>query len=173
MLSLHYLKSILDYNPMTGLFKWLIDIGNGINANDTAGTLHSNGYVYITIDGKMYRAHRLAWFYYYENDAPTEIDHKNRIRNDNRIDNLRLITHINNLRNTNLYSNNTSTVTGVVFEKSRNKWRAQIIVNKKTYNLGRFIEFDDAVCCRLATEQCLNWTDTSAEYYVKNNIQLK
>lgn len=175
MISIEQLKEKLEYNEKIGIFKWKIDNQNQVCHNDIAGTIHSNGYVYIKIDGETYRAHKLAWFYYYGVYPKQELDHINKIKSDNRITNLREITHINNLRNTKIYKNNTSSVKGVTFDKSRNKWRAQIVVNQHTYNLGRFKDFDEAVCTRLIVEQCLNWLNSDASspahQYVRKNIQ--
>ena len=65
------------------------------------GYLTSNGYLRVKINGLHYRVARLIWKMYYKEDPPegTEIDHINRIRTDNRIINLRAVTHIENLEN--------------------------------------------------------------------------
>ena len=89
---------ILDYNPKTGWFTWKIAPRRGV-APGRAGHLHKDkifgGYRYIGYKGKMYRAHRLAWFYVYGR-WPRRLDHINRDRDDNRIKNLREATHAQN-----------------------------------------------------------------------------
>ena len=59
----------------------------------------SNQYLYIKADGRSHSASRLAWELIY-GEIPTglEIDHINRIRDDNRIINLRLLTRKENLK---------------------------------------------------------------------------
>lgn len=83
------------------------------------------------------------------------IDHKygEESRYDNRKLNLRIATRLENNRNHKVCSTNTSGVTGVCWDKSRNKWVAQIIVDNKNIYLGRFANFDDAVKARKRAEE--------------------
>lgn len=81
-----------------------------------------------------------------------DVDHKNHIITDNRKSNLRIVLHNENLMNTKLYSNNTTGVKGVYWDKSRKKWMACITAYKKTYHLGRFDKFEDAVKARKDAE---------------------
>ena len=64
--------------------------------------VHHNGYLTIKIEGKMYGFHRLIYKAYHREwvDSQLKIDHINRIRNDNRLENLRLVTHQQNMFNT-------------------------------------------------------------------------
>lgn len=88
-LTLKQLRDLLDYYPNKGYFTWKVDRTAGIKAGDVAGTKDKDGYIVIRVLGNKYKAHRLAWFYYYEKWPDKEIDHINRIRDDNRIGNLR------------------------------------------------------------------------------------
>ena len=72
---------------------------------------------------------------------------------DNRKCNLRLATRTENAMNRRMQSNNTSGVTGVVWNNERNKWTAQIRLNGKCIRLGHFDNFDDAVAARKAGEE--------------------
>ena len=76
------------------------------------------------------------------------IDHINGDPFDNKIDNLRLVTHRENAMNRRLSCNNKSGVIGVHYYASRKQWQAQITVKGKKINLGRFDNFDDAVKSR-------------------------
>lgn len=78
---------------------------------------NSLGYVQIKISGKLYHAHRLAWLYVYGYMPEKEIDHINRIRDDNRIANLREATSQLNSLNTGIYKNNTSGSKGIYYNK--------------------------------------------------------
>jgi len=91
--------------------------------------------------------------YYKEIDEYLEIDHKNLIRSDNRICNLRLITKSINQRNINMQKNNTSGFKVVYFDKSRNKWHSEIYINGKRKHLGRFKDKEDAIRCRKEAEK--------------------
>ena len=83
------------------------------------------------------------------------IDHINKNRADNRKCNLRLCKRAENDRNRSTYSTNTSGVTGVYFDKQRNKWVASISYNKKRTLIGRFASKEDAVRARIEREAAL------------------
>lgn len=89
-LTLSRLKKLLDYDPSSGIFHWkFIVFRSKMKVGDVAGGLDEKGYVRIRIDGIKYRAHRLAWFYVKGVWPSDTIDHKDRVRNNNRILNLR------------------------------------------------------------------------------------
>lgn len=137
MCGLARLYEVLDYNPMSGVFTWKISPGNGINAGDIAGSLETNGYIRIGIDGERYLAHRLAWFYYYHKWPVGQIDHKFGNKTDNRIAFLREATPSMNQQNvTKPSSNSTTGYLGVTYYKDRNKFHAQIEIDGKTKHLG-------------------------------------
>lgn len=80
------------------------------------------------------------------------VDHINKNRADNRKQNLRCCARAENDRNRSIYSTNTSGVTGVYFDKQRNKWVASISFDKKRILIGRFVTKEDAVQARLEKE---------------------
>ena len=146
----------LMYNPWNGLF-YLKVKRERTNIGDIVGTKRKDGYVIITINHKLYLAHRLAWFYVKGYMPENDIDHLDRITHHNWFSNLEHRSHQCNVRNTGNFSHNTSGVKGVSWNKSRNKWKAEINLNGKTQYIGQHEEFEEAVCLRLAMEQCLNW----------------
>lgn len=73
-----------------------------------------------------------------KNPSGKRIDHINRNKLDCRKENLRIATHSQNLMNRNKNSNNTTGYKGVFFDKTRNKWKAEIKHFYKTHYLGRF-----------------------------------
>jgi hypothetical protein len=94
------LKEILHYDPETGMWTWIKERKYmNILVGSIAGTVKSNGYLYIGIDRKQYRASRLAFLYMTGKLPPDEVDHKNRVRLYNRWSNLRLVTHSENQQN--------------------------------------------------------------------------
>lgn len=119
-----------------------------------AGTINSAGQRIINIQGKLYRAHRLAWFYVNGVWPRGLIDHKNGNSLDNSIDNLREATFAQNSQNSKKPATNTSGYKGVYFSHHANKWRAQISVNGRTKNLGYFYTKEEAyaVYCAAANK---------------------
>jgi hypothetical protein len=172
-----YLRSILDYDPDTGIFTWLVDKSNRIKVGDVAGSKHSNGYIQIMIDGKNYFGHRLAWLHVYGYFPENQIDHINRDPGDNRIANLREVSNQCNLRNTGNRKNNTSGVKGVYWHKLAGKWYARIKTNNKNKYLGYYEDFDEAVLARYEAEKALNWSgcdsNSPAYRYLKKYLPNK
>jgi len=176
MLTYEELHRQLVYNKLTGVFRWKISNTNSVKIGSKAGCIDKlNGYAVIGINNQIYLTHRLAWFYEYGYMPENMIDHIDRIKHHNWILNLRETSRQCNLRNTGNPKDNTSGVKGVYFCKKSNKWYAQIPKNKKQKVLGYYKDFDDAVCARLAGEQCLAWescdSNSPAFQYVTENIQ--
>ena len=132
MLTQERLKELLHYDPDTGLFTNLIQRSSRAKKGIVAGYEDTEGYIKIEIYGKPYLAHRLVWFYMYGSFPEIFLDHKNEIKNDNRIANLRLATNQENRHNiSNQRTNNTSGFIGVAWNKENKKWRSQIQTNKQ------------------------------------------
>lgn len=135
-----YLRSVLNYDPNSGIFIWLPRKGNQYsNTGKRAGrVLYKNGlptYRRIGIDGVYYAEHRLAWLYIHGHEVPEFIDHINGDGLDNRIINLRKASLVQNQANKSKSKANTSGFKGVVFDK-RNKthpWYSSIKIAGKTY----------------------------------------
>lgn len=152
MITQKRLKEILKYCSETGVFVWIkkpTKMANNISLGDEAGSKsNANGYVSIRIDKKLYKAHRLAWLYVYGEMPKKHIDHINHDRTDNRIANLREVSHQENCKNQSKPKNNTSGVVGVVYRKSRRgrkeHYEARITINGKRCHLGCFDNIEDA-----------------------------
>lgn len=147
------LKELLNYDPDSGIFTWKIDRGSGgaifrVSAGSVAGGKTINGYVTIGIDGTPYLAHRLAWFYVH-GDWPDEIDHRDRNRSNNAIDNLRPASHGQNCTNRPARSN--SGIIGVS-SKRHNRWQAYIEIDGKSINLGSYKTIAEAAAARAKAE---------------------
>lgn len=155
MLSQSRLKEVLHYDPDTGVFTWLVKLGGRHNIGTIANSVDGKGYIRIQIDGRRYRAHRLAWFYVYGNWPKNNIDHRDRNRKNNRINNLRDRTQAENMRNTGMRPDNTSGYKGVTWDKVNQKWKAQMQVDGRMKFLGRFSKIKDAVSARNAAEKTI------------------
>jgi len=139
MLTQEYLKSILHYDPETGIFTWL-KCRNKNLVGSKAGYICSSrghGYVKIRIKSKQYLAHRLA-FLYMGGKIPQTIDHINQDRADNRWCNLRECTRSQNGANQKSYrKNNTSGYRGVHLHPC-GKYMSRMCNNGRRYYLGLF-----------------------------------
>lgn len=149
------LKQALKYDEVSGLFYW---IGKRLGApkNRPAGRISkSHGYRDICIDGTLYRAHRLAFLYMTGKWPIGDIDHIDRQKSNNAWSNLRECSRSANMLNVVKSKANTSGVTGVSWDSSRNKWLAQIRMNGKKKNLGRYNTKAEAISAWIkAAENC-------------------
>jgi|SaaInlStandDraft_2_1057019.scaffolds.fasta_scaffold194542_2 hypothetical protein len=140
------LRRVLDFDHVTGIFTWIGGTKARMRAGTEAGNRSSVGYVSIMINGKQYRAHRLAWLWEYGEFPKHETDHINGIRNDNRIANLREATHCENMQNQRkMHKNNKTGYLGVYPSGYRkNPWRVTISVQNKTKHVGHFATKEEA-----------------------------
>ena len=151
MIAQEELKKHLYYDKDTGIFTHKINKRRN-KAGDIAGSFDKNcGYVSLSINHKKLAAHRMAWLYVY-GEMPNVIDHQNRNRADNRIDNLRNVTQSENNRNMPINSTNKSGVIGVFWCNTTSRWCSRITVDSKLKTLGYFSEFSDAVNARKNAE---------------------
>lgn len=134
--DLHY-----TYHPATGILRYKMRQGRQ-RAGAVVGT-KTKGSINIVLKGRHLKAHRIIWERFNGAIPPGYyIDHINHDPCDNRLTNLRLATHADNLRNCNQSKNNTSGYTGVsrnsVKSRRRFPWRARITVDRKEIMLGTF-----------------------------------
>lgn len=135
------LKDWLRYEPETGKIfrtksKWGSKVGE-------VTTTNGSGYIVVKHNGKMLYGHHIAWYFTY-GYKPKMLDHINRNRTDNRIDNLREADHKLNSSNLSTDKRNTSGYKGVTWNKKDKKWRSK----KNGKLLGSFDLIDDAIECR-------------------------
>jgi hypothetical protein len=145
ILSAEHVRTILDYDPLTGALTWRKPPNMRLKVGARAGTISSkNGYRRIRINGRDYLAHRLAWLHVH-GVWPTEmLDHINRVRSDNRIANLRPADRALNARNRSMQSNNRSGINGVSWHQPGQKWIARIGFAGEMKYLGSFTTIDAA-----------------------------
>lgn len=142
------LHELFSYDPETGNFAWRVQKSRNTKIGKPLNKTNGNGYKSVKIEGKSYLIHRLIWLYVYGKLPDGEIDHKNKIRNDNRLCNLREVTRTDNCQNISLPKHNTSGHIGVSWIKSHQRWTVYIKVNKKNKWLGYFKDLDSAVVAR-------------------------
>lgn len=143
------LREALAYDPHTGVFIWLIKSGR-CSIGRIAGSDDGTGYKQIRLDGKKYRAHRLAVAIMSGEFPDGEVDHINGNRSDNRWENLRVVNaSANNQNRTVLNKNSTSGIRGVSFNKRRQKWEAHIKPGRRKISVGMFDSVEQATLARV------------------------
>ena len=112
-------------------------------AGQIAGHLSSNNYCYVSINNKRHLVHRVI-FLWNHGYLPDNVDHIDRNKKNNKIENLRPATKSQNAINSKTRSSNTSGFRGVYWNKKRFKWHARIRVDYRTKHLGYFDSLEEA-----------------------------
>lgn len=135
---IHYLKEHFTYHADGTLTR--------TDRKNSNGSYDKDGYLIIKIKGKQFKAHRIVYALHNGKMPDNEIDHINRIRDDNRIENLRIATRKKNALNTNRKPNKGTGVVGVHIDKTNG------LKKKYCTNLGgkshRFHSLDEALEAR-------------------------
>jgi hypothetical protein len=137
MITQDELKRLLSYDPETGEFRWKSCPWNKTHLIGAIAGTELLGYTVIRINSRGYKAHRLAWLYVY-GELPSEIDHINCVKSDNRIANLRPCTKSANGQNTRKRPNLTSQYKGVSLRRLTGKWKAGIDAGGRKLHLGYY-----------------------------------
>ncbi|RTL72360.1 MAG: HNH endonuclease [Hyphomicrobiales bacterium] len=147
-LTAELLKSVVHYEPETGVFTWIMRSGvsagilrwNGRWPGKRAGSLNPRGYRAISLCGFKDLEHRLAWLYVTGRMPADQIDHINGQKDDNRFANLREASNSENQINKPIYATNKSGFKGVSWHRGAQKWQA--FFGPKY--LGLFTDIEDA-----------------------------
>lgn len=147
MITQARLKELLHYDQLTGEFTRRVCVNGRWPVGSVCGMLDDHGYIKVRVDGFRIRAHRLA-FLHVLGYLPAEVDHINGIRSDNAWSNLRDCSRSENQQNIGgARRDNKCKLAGASFNKTYQKYVAQIQINKQKINLGRFdtaVEAHDA-----------------------------
>jgi hypothetical protein len=167
-----------EYKIIKNFENYLVSNFGNIKNNKTNRLLkqhnHTKGYKQIEISGKKKFIHRLVAEAFIPNPENKPcVDHINNIRDDNRIENLRWASINENNQNKSMSKYNTSGFKGVFFDKTKNKWRAEIGFNGKSIKIGRFDTKEEANNARVkkAKELFTNYIN-DCEKEVNINIKL-
>jgi hypothetical protein len=172
--SIEFLRQALRHDPESGLLYWrprtadMFDakqLGNERSAlawnrrhaGKAADQVSSNDYFTVQLKTRKYMAHRVVWAMHNGAWPDGEIDHINHNRQDNRIQNLRVVSRLENCHNLSKRHDNTTGVTGVYWDKNHEKWYAQIRLGSKTKHLGRYHDKSEAIAARRAAELHLGY----------------
>lgn len=141
------LLQVLNYDPESGIFTWKIRMSPSAPAGGRAGTIDSNGYLKMKVDGVSDYGHRFA-FMIMEGWMPDEVDHSNLNRGDNSWGNLRPATPGQQMSNRRTPKSNTSGFKGVMAAGDR--WRARIKTGGKKISLGTYDTIEEAAAAYAA-----------------------
>lgn len=162
-------RELFDYDPETGIMVRKINVHSGRGSSIGGGKIQarageivgsenpSTGYLYVRVDGSVRFLHRIVWLWYHGYMPETDIDHINRIKTDNRIENLREVSRTCNVRNRSLNRNSSSGIKGVSYCSRAKAWKPYINVGGVRACLGYFEDKVEAAAHRYCAEQYLNW----------------
>lgn len=149
-LTANRLRDVLHYDAETGVFTRLVDANNRCKAGSKVGTAGTNGYILISVDGKRYKAHRLAWLYVFGEWPVQFIDHINGDAGDNRLANLRQADRSQNGANSRVSRSKAAGYKGAYLEAKTGKWMAQITPHGNRQTIGRFDTAEEAHAAYMA-----------------------
>jgi len=173
MLTQNEVKKLFTYNRDTGELIRRISIGTGgfgCKQGNSVGSKSTSGYIRVRVNGKYYPRSHLVWLYH-KGYLPTKvIDHIDRVRTNDKIDNLREVVYKDNYKNLSKRTNNKSGVTGVAWHKKAKKWRAYIMIDSTHIHLGLFKNKEDAKTARKEADKKYGFSPTHGTS--TNNISL-
>lgn len=156
------LRRCLCYNPHTGVFTWAARVSRKVNIGAVAGS-SLKGYIRVRAGRRAVYAHRLAFLFMSGEMPAGEVDHINGNPADNRWENLRLVTHVENFKNLGVPKTNTTGIMGVYWNRERRKWSAEIWVDRKKKKLAYTADFFEACCARRSAELRLGFHDNHGQ----------
>lgn len=158
-----------NYCPVSGNLTRKKANCNRVKIGEIAGHITKDGYRAAMCEGKRYFAHRIAWKIYYGTE-PEQIDHIDGNPLNNKIDNLRSVTHRQNGLNQKLHKNNKSGCSGVSWSSAAGKWRAYIKIKGVQKYLGVFENKQDAISARLKAEKKCGYHENHGNKGERNAI---
>lgn len=154
-LSVDRARHLFSYDPLTGVITRNIRCA-GQMQGAVVGTPRKDGYLCVSVDRQQWLCHRLAWLLHYGVEPEFDIDHKNRVKHENWIDNLRPSNKGHNMENQQVaHKNNKLGVLGVIQVKC-GRFSAHIRVNKKQISLGTYPAIEQASAAYLAAKRQLH-----------------
>lgn len=132
-----------------GNIYWLYKPNRNVPLGAKAGTVRKNGYCQVCVDKKLHYVHRIIWeMHYGKIPDGLFIDHINHDRSDNRIDNLRVVTHSQN------HFNRKAETRGYI--KRNGKYVARLGLNHTSIHLGTFDTPEEATNAYRAARDVYN-----------------
>jgi len=153
------LNDLFRYDKVSGKLTWWNHPISEVKRGDEAGTPRPDGYRMVGFNYKTYLVHRVIWCMVYGSWPEKHIDHINRIRDDNRLKNLRLASRGENNRNHETRDDNQTGYSGVSYDaRSINyPWKAGYGFEGTWERLGSFRTKREAVEARRKAEMKYNF----------------
>lgn len=142
-IDLEELRNRLDYDPSTGILTWKIK-RRSVNPGDRAGCIARDGYRKITYNNQIYPASVLIWFWMTGVWPFEVVDHKNRIKDDNRWLNLRLATQRQNTTNSRTKLGDRRGIQEMWGPRAGTRYRVGMCVEGKRLEIGLFKSLEEA-----------------------------
>lgn len=152
MIKKSNLKDYINYCPHTGKLTWIDSIWARSIVGREVGSVSSGGYRCMTFEGKTINSHRVIYFYMTGAMPSGEIDHIDGCKLNNKWDNLRDVSHSENLKNKRIRKPARGKIFGVNKREESSVWRAMINIDGKRMYLGQYSSFFDACCARLSAQ---------------------
>ena len=150
----------LHYDAITGNFCWRRGT-RGRKVGDVVGSHDRHGYLIISVLGRKYRAHRLAWLYVHGTFPVSPIDHIDGNRAHNAISNLRVVTQGINVQNRRNAGKSSKTgVLGAGWDSRTGSFKSRIQLDGKSIWLGRFKTALEAHQAYVSAKRCLHVGNT-------------
>ena len=140
------------YDEVTGKLYWKEARGK-MRKGSHAGCPDAYGYLLVGLNNGLHKAHRIIWEMH--NGAIPDgfvIDHINQIKDDNRLENLRIASKSSNALNSKVRRDSSSGCCGVSWKKDKKKYLAYININGKRRFIGYYDEIEEAKKARKAAE---------------------
>ena len=134
-------RELFNYLPETGELIWKISQAPRAIVGSVAGYARSDNRIFVCVDSKKYRAHRIVWLWH-GRQLPQRLDHINRNPLDNRIENLRVCTNAENGWNAKKSKANVSGIKGVNWNGLNKNWRVKLMVHGKYVEVGSFDDLE-------------------------------
>jgi len=141
------LHELFEYRD--GSIYWKVMRSGMGKVGSRAGCVNGRGYLVVGINFKKYLVHRIVWAMH-GNEPVQVLDHISGDTTDNRIENLRAVTHGANMCNAKRSKRNTSGIKGVSFQASTGKWIGSVWHKKQLYKTPPFACKDQ---CAAAVKQ--------------------
>eukprot|EP01034_Spumella_vulgaris_P038499 gene38499-47544_t len=152
------LRELLHYDAASGALTWKVAISSRVKSGDTAYSEPNRGYFYVRIFTAKYPAHRIAWAIAMGEYPVGEIDHINGHRSDNRLSNLRDVSHQTNNENRRLPNPGkiSCKLLGATYDEAADSWKAQISKGGKNIHIGRYSSAEEAHAAYLDAKRRLH-----------------
>lgn len=125
----------ISYDMGSGTLVWRTTKGRAIKG-EKVGWLSKHGYIEAQVQGKRFKAHHLVW-YIHHGYFPKQLDHIDGDRTNNKIENLRECTTVENARNRKK-KNNRALPRNVYHAKTKGKYRVYLTIEGKQISFGTF-----------------------------------